>query len=153
MQPRHLLERIGPGACSSCRAIARTCIACAIAGSAPWRHLGVPRGLVLSGGISAPSDAVSRRIRDADLFATLVPEDTYTVASAVHDLLVKTHPADVDKIEAIKGLVGEHLFIDRSRVPGRVRRTEDGEPGRLERPGQRSDDGTSSWRASSGRCR
>ena len=30
----------------------------------------------------------------ADVFATIVQEDTYAVASEVHDLLVKTHPAD-----------------------------------------------------------
>ena len=51
-------------------------------------------------------------IRQADLFATIVPEDTYAVASAVHDLLVKTHPADLEKIALIKGLVAEHLDID-----------------------------------------
>jgi len=35
------------------------------------------------------------------------------VASAIHDLLVKTHPADAGKIAEIKALVWEHLFIDR----------------------------------------
>ena len=60
-----------------------------------------------------PSDAVIDSIRRADLFATLVPEDTYAVASEVHDLLVKTHPADRGKIEEIKALVWEYLFIDR----------------------------------------
>ena len=49
----------------------------------------------------------------SDLFATLVREDTYVVASEVHDLLVKTHPADREKIELIKQLVAEHLDIDR----------------------------------------
>ena len=48
-----------------------------------------------------------------DLFATIVHEDTYAVASEVHDLLVKTHAADRGKIEEIKALVWEHLFIDR----------------------------------------
>ena len=52
-------------------------------------------------------------IRSADLFATLVPEDTYKVASELHDLLVKTHPADVGKIAEIKALLWEYLFIDR----------------------------------------
>ena len=33
-------------------------------------------------------------IREAGIFAALVDEDTYTVASEVHDLLVKTHAAD-----------------------------------------------------------
>ena len=41
------------------------------------------------------------------------PEDTYQVASEVHDLLVKTHPADAGKIAEIKALVWEYLFIDR----------------------------------------
>ena len=52
-------------------------------------------------------------IRRADLFAMLVREDTYAVASEVHDLLVKTHPADVVKIEEIKRLVAENLDVDR----------------------------------------
>jgi BioD-like phosphotransacetylase family protein len=52
-------------------------------------------------------------IRRADLFATLVKEDTYSVASEVHDLLVKTHPADVEKIALIKELVADNLDIDR----------------------------------------
>ena len=42
-----------------------------------------------------------------------MPEDTYVVASEVHDLLVKTHAADLEKIELIKALVAEHLDVDR----------------------------------------
>ena len=44
---------------------------------------------------------------------TIVPEDTYSVASEVHDLLVKTHAADREKVELIKALVAEHLDVDR----------------------------------------
>src|SRR5206468_977113 len=73
---------------------------------------GVALGLVLTGGYR-PSPSVLAEIRRADLFAALVPEDTYSVASEVHDLLVKTHPADLEKIETIKALVAEHLDIDR----------------------------------------
>ena len=47
------------------------------------------------------------------MFSRLVPGDTYTVASEVHDLLVKTHAADKGKIELIKALVWEHLLMDR----------------------------------------
>jgi BioD-like phosphotransacetylase family protein len=75
-------------------------------------HEGAALGLVLTGGYR-PRPAVVDAIRRADLFATLVPEDTYRVASEVHDLLVKTHPADHEKIELIKALVAEHLDIDR----------------------------------------
>ena len=54
-----------------------------------------------------------RRRSGAGIFAALVDEDTYTVASEVHDLLVKTHAADTEKIELIKALVWEFLEIDR----------------------------------------
>jgi BioD-like phosphotransacetylase family protein len=75
-------------------------------------HEGAAIGLVLTGGYR-PRDAVLAAIRQANLFATIVPRDTYIVASEVHDLLVKTHPADREKIELIKALVAEHLEIDR----------------------------------------
>ena len=67
---------------------------------------------MLTGGYR-PRPAVIEAIRRADLFATLVSEDTYPVASEVHDLLVKTHPADFVKIEEIKRLVAENLDVDR----------------------------------------
>jgi phosphate acetyltransferase len=73
---------------------------------------GAALGLVLTGGYR-PRQAVLDAIRRANLFATIVPEDTYVVASEVHDLLVKTHSADAGKIEMIKALVWEHLKIDR----------------------------------------
>jgi BioD-like phosphotransacetylase family protein len=69
-------------------------------------------GLVLTGGYR-PRQAVLDAIREADIFATLVREDTYVVASEVHDLLVKTHAADRDKIAMIKTLVAGHLDIGR----------------------------------------
>jgi phosphate acetyltransferase len=75
-------------------------------------HEGAAIGLVLTGGYR-PRDAVLAAIRQADVFATIVQEDTYAVASEVHDLLVKTHPADHEKISLIKALVAEHLEIDR----------------------------------------
>ena len=75
-------------------------------------HAGAAIGLVLTGGYR-PRKAVIESIRRADLFATLVPDDTYTVASEVHDLLVKTHAADKEKIEMIKELVASNLDIDR----------------------------------------
>jgi phosphate acetyltransferase len=75
-------------------------------------HEGAAIGLVLTGGYR-PRPSVLAAIKEADLFATLVPEDTYVVASEVHDLLVKTHPADREKIEMIKALVAGHLDIGR----------------------------------------
>jgi BioD-like phosphotransacetylase family protein len=75
-------------------------------------HEGAAIGLLLTGGYR-PRDPVLAAIRQADLFATIVAKDTYVVASEVHDLLVKTHPADQEKISLIKALVAAHLDIDR----------------------------------------
>ena len=131
MEPGHMLERVGPktlvivpgdredviltlttahlmGAPRSATAeeVARPTL------GLDDRHAGAAIGLVLTGGYR-PRKAVLEAIRRADLFATLVPDDTYTVASEVHDLLVKTHAADREKIELIKELVASNLDIER----------------------------------------
>ena len=110
MEPAHMLERIGPGTLVIVPgdredAILRLTSAHTAVG-------GVALGLVLTGGYR-PSQTVIDEIRWADLFATLVAEDTYVVASEIHDLLVKTHAADAEKIALIKALVAEHLDLDR----------------------------------------
>ncbi len=68
-------------------------------------------GFVLSG--YRPRSVVIDEIRRADLFACFLDEDTYMVASDVHDLLVKTHAADREKIETIKSIVAASLDADR----------------------------------------
>jgi BioD-like phosphotransacetylase family protein len=66
---------------------------------------------VLTGGYE-PRPEVLEAIRQAGMFAVFVEDDTYTVASEIHDLLVKTHAADTGKIELIKALVWEGLKLD-----------------------------------------
>ena len=112
MEPEHMLERIGPRSLVIVPGDREDVIEAIVGARRDGRGTSDALGLVLSGGYR-PSDAVIDSIRRADVFATLVPEDTYAVASEVHDLLVKTHPADRGKIEEIKALVWEYLFIDR----------------------------------------
>jgi len=132
MEPGHMLQRVGPGTLvivpGDREDVILTLTTAHLMGPAggadpgeflaPGRadsldgHDGAAIGLVLTGGYR-PRPAVIEAIRRADLFATLVPEDTYVVASEVHDLLVKTHPADRVKIELIKRLVAENLDVDR----------------------------------------
>jgi BioD-like phosphotransacetylase family protein len=83
---------------------------------------GAALGLVLTGGYRPRATALEA-IRSADLFAVMVPEDTYPVASEIHDLLVKTHPSDAGKIEEIKSLVWDHMEIDRVLGAARPPRT------------------------------
>ena len=132
MEPGHMLERIGPGTLVIVPGDREDVILTlttahlmgpaggadpsefmATRGQAPFAgREGAAIGLVLTGGYR-PRPAVLDAIRRADLFATLVKEDTYAVASEVHDLLVKTHSADHVKIELIKQLIAENLDIDR----------------------------------------
>jgi hypothetical protein len=141
MEPGHMLERVGPGTLvivpgdredviltittahlaprvrlANAREAARIAAIAAEATNERTAsvegHEGAAVGLVLTGGYR-PRPPVLAAIRQAGLFATLVEEDTYSVASEVHDLLVKTHAADREKIVLIKGLVAECLDVDR----------------------------------------
>jgi BioD-like phosphotransacetylase family protein len=131
MEPGHMLERVGPGTLvivpGDREDVILTLTTAHLMGPARGarvdellqvplgllaNHDGAAVGLVLTGGYR-PRRAVLEAIRRADLFATLVDADTYSVASEIHDLLVKTHPADAEKIQLIKELVAANLDVDR----------------------------------------
>ena len=113
MEPAHMLQRIGPRSLVIVPGDRIDVIGAILGARSDGSDDGDGAlGLVLTGGYRPP-DAVLDAIRAADLFATLVPEDTYQVASELHDLLVKTHPSDIGKITEIKALLWEYLFIDR----------------------------------------
>jgi BioD-like phosphotransacetylase family protein len=78
------------------------------------REARVPRviGLILTGGFE-PRGAILDELRQAGLFAYLVPTDTYRTAQAVDEILVKTHPSDTEKIATIIELVDGALDVDR----------------------------------------
>jgi BioD-like phosphotransacetylase family protein len=118
MASRHMLQHIRPGSLvivpgdreDLIEAIARDHRAQADGGKAAGGRTAI--GLVMTGGW-IPRQGVLDEVRRADMFAVLVADDTYSVASNVHDLLVKTHAADKEKIELIKALVADHLDVDR----------------------------------------
>lgn len=117
MEPEHMLQRIGPRSLMIVPGdrtdVIRAILGAHVGGEGEGAGDGPGAlGMVLTGGYR-PEPQVIDAIRRANLFATLVPEDTYAVASAVHDLLVKTHASDAGKIAEIKELVWQSLFIDR----------------------------------------
>jgi len=132
MEPNHMLSRVGPGTLlivpGDREDVILTITTAHLAGRPRGADLdalvggtpgaveagpeGAAIGLVLTGGYE-PRPEVVQAIRHAGLFAVLVEEDTYQVASEIHDLLVKTHAADIEKIALIKALVREFLDIDR----------------------------------------
>jgi len=68
-------------------------------------------GIVLTGGFRPPDRLLAGMRRDG-LFTYLVETDTYSTAQAVNEILVKTHPSDVEKIATIIELVGGALDTD-----------------------------------------
>jgi BioD-like phosphotransacetylase family protein len=136
MQPRHVLERLGPGSLLIVPGDREDVINATIAANRTQHKLDrEPRlfdrlrhrsrfgrapddpsitslaGMVFTGGYR-PRDRDLEAIRDSGLFAYLVEDETYDVASEIHDLLVKTHAADSAKIDEIKRLVADHFDVE-----------------------------------------
>jgi BioD-like phosphotransacetylase family protein len=135
MQPRHLLERIGPGSLLIVPGDREDVIQATIAANRTQRALqrepglfdrlrnrsrfgrvpNDPRSLELAGivftGGYRPRPHDLEALRQAKVFAYLVESETYQAASEIHDLLVKTHPADTAKIAEIRRLVAENVDV------------------------------------------
>jgi BioD-like phosphotransacetylase family protein len=60
-----------------------------------------------------PQGAVAKLIATAPLPIIASPMDSYTIASRIHSMTVKTLPGDDDKIERIQKLVSDHVNVDR----------------------------------------
>ncbi|MEA2622246.1 MAG: uncharacterized protein QOH61_1156 [Chloroflexota bacterium] len=135
MQSRHVLERIGPGSLLIVPGDRDDVIHATISANRTQRALQREPGLlerlrnrsrfgrrpddpssielagmVFTGGYR-PQSRDLEAIRAAGLFAYLVDADTYRAASEIHDLLVKTHPSDREKIAEIRRLVAENLDV------------------------------------------
>ncbi len=69
-------------------------------------------GLVFSGDLT-PSPPVLELIKHSDLPVISSALDSYSVASGIHSMTVKTLPGDVDKIDKIQTMIETHVEIDR----------------------------------------
>jgi len=69
-------------------------------------------GIVLTGGLR-PEQSVLKVIQRLPFPVLLAKEDSYEVASKVHDLTVKTRPDDATKISLIRDLISQHVDVDR----------------------------------------
>ncbi|MDB6019189.1 MAG: hypothetical protein JWR19_3678 [Pedosphaera sp.] len=67
-------------------------------------------GIVLTGNLR-PSASVLKVIRAMPIPVLLSPEDSYQVASKVHDLTVKTRPGDTKKITLIRDLIAKNVDV------------------------------------------
>ena len=69
-------------------------------------------GIVLTGGLR-PRETVIKVIQRLPFPVLLAREDSYEVASKVHDMTVKTQPDDTGKISLIRDLIAEHVDVTR----------------------------------------
>ena len=69
-------------------------------------------GIVLTGGIR-PSANVVKVIESMPYPVLLAREDSYEVASTVHDITVKTRAVDTEKISVIRDLVAKHVDLSK----------------------------------------
>jgi len=67
-------------------------------------------GIVLTGGLQPGSGAL-RAVRAMRIPVLLAKEDSYQVASTVHDLTVKTRPTDGEKISLIRDIVAKNVNV------------------------------------------
>ncbi len=76
------------------------------------RGSGALAGIVLTDNMR-PSSAAMKIVRDLPYPVLLAGSDLYDVASRVHDLNVKTRPADTEKIQIIRNLVSQNVDVRR----------------------------------------
>ncbi len=69
-------------------------------------------GMILTGNIT-PHKSIVNIIKKSEIPVLISSKDTYTIASNVHDLVVKLRPGDKKKADIITDLVEEHVDIDR----------------------------------------
>ncbi|MDD5431877.1 MAG: AAA family ATPase [Candidatus Omnitrophica bacterium] len=69
-------------------------------------------GMVLSGGIT-PEQPIMGLLQKAQIPVLLAKQDTYDVATTIHDLTVKIRPKDKDKINAVIKLIKERVDLDK----------------------------------------
>ena len=70
------------------------------------------RRIVLTGGLR-PTESVLKVIQRMPFPVLLADEDSYEVASRVHDLTVKTRPDDAEKISLIRDLIAQYVDVNK----------------------------------------
>ena len=67
-------------------------------------------GIVLTRGL-VPHPRIQEMITDSTIPVILAPNDSYSVASRIHGMTVKTQPEDTDKIPVIKRLMQDNIDL------------------------------------------
>ncbi len=69
-------------------------------------------GIVLTGNLR-PGKSVMKVIQTMPFPVLLAQDDSYQVASKVHDLIVKIQPADTEKIAVVRNMIAQHVDVNK----------------------------------------
>ena len=69
-------------------------------------------GIVLTGNLR-PSASVMKTIQTLPYPVLLAKEDSYQVASKVHDLIVKIQPGETEKIAVVRNMIAQHVDVNK----------------------------------------
>lgn len=84
-----------------------TCISTHLASSEQGKSIS---GIVLTGGIK-PHKSIMNLIKKSGIPVLEAKEDTYTITSKIHDLIIKVKSCDTEKIELIKKMVKNYVDL------------------------------------------
>ncbi|MCX5697645.1 MAG: AAA family ATPase [Candidatus Omnitrophica bacterium] len=68
-------------------------------------------GIILTGGF-LPSESLRATLSASKIPVLLAKQDTYIVASSIHDMTVKIRPRDSEKINKIENMIKEYVDLD-----------------------------------------
>ena len=113
MEPHEALDYFGEGTLLITPGSREDLILAALSGSADNETAAYSvSGIVLTGK-TIPHKTITKLVKKSDIPVIIVEEDTFTVASYIHDLIVKIRPTDTEKIRATESLVKQYVDIDR----------------------------------------
>ncbi len=113
MNSGHAMQYFKPGTLIITPGDREDVILAALSASTLSEHDGqTVAGLVLSGDLE-PSPPVLELLQNSEVPAIATPLDSYTVASSIHSMTVKTLPGDLEKIDKIQALVDRYVDVDR----------------------------------------
>ncbi len=110
METGHLLAQFEPGTLVITPGDREDVLLAAI--SLVGQHARGVCGVVLSSDLR-PNETVLRLLQESELPVITSPLDSYSIASRIHSMTIKTLPGDTEKITRIQELIEQHVDVER----------------------------------------
>ncbi len=112
MSSGHVVEEFRPGTLLITPGDREDIILAGLSSHAGEKDQSMIAGVVLSGN-QRPHKSVLELIKASDVPVMVSPLDSFTIASKIHSMTVKTLPGDTEKIGKIQSLIEQYVEVDR----------------------------------------